>query len=113
MEYQRLFSPMKIGNMEVKNRVVMTAMGVNLSNHDGTANEKTVAYYKERVKGGLGLIITEYTRVNLSLGICSNKEIATEMKGCCNYLYMIGDADKPGRIKDAIHQAYELSCELS
>ena len=40
MEYQTLFSPMKIGNTEIKNRVVMTAMGVDVSDHDGAANEK-------------------------------------------------------------------------
>ena len=64
MGYLRLFSPMKIGSLEIKNRVVMTAMGVDVSSHDGTANEKTVAYYRERAKGGVGLIITEYTRIN-------------------------------------------------
>lgn len=76
MEYQKLFSPMKIGNTEMKNRVVMTAMGVDISDHDGAANEKTVAYYKERAKGGVGLIITEYTRVNEKDGVVAAGQIS-------------------------------------
>jgi 2,4-dienoyl-CoA reductase-like NADH-dependent reductase (Old Yellow Enzyme family) len=59
-----LATPMKIGAVEVRNRVVMTAMGVGVSNPDGTASAKTVAYYRERARGGVGLIITEYTRIN-------------------------------------------------
>lgn len=75
MKYQTLFSPMKIGNIEVKNRVVMTAMGVDISDHDGTANEKTIAYYKERAKGGVGLIIKEYTRVNEKDGVVAARQL--------------------------------------
>lgn len=76
MEYQRLFSPMKIGKVEVKNRIVMAPMGVEISNHDGSANEKTVAYYRERAKGGVGLIITEYTRVNEKDGVVAPSQIS-------------------------------------
>lgn len=76
MEYQTLFSPMKIGNTEIKNRVIMTAMGVDVSDHDGTVNEKTVAYYQERAKGGVGLIITEYTRVNEKDGVVAAGQLS-------------------------------------
>ncbi len=67
---------MKIGNTEIKNRVVMTAMGVDVSDHDGTANEKTAAYYQERAKGGVGLIITEYTRVNEKDGVVAAGQLS-------------------------------------
>lgn len=76
MEYQKLFSPMKIGKVEVKNRIVMAPMGVDISNHDGSANDKTVAYYRERAKGGVGLIITEYTRINEKDGVVAPSQIS-------------------------------------
>ena len=76
MGYETLFSPMKIGKIEIKNRIVMTAMGVDVSDHDGTANEKTVAYYQERAKGGVGLIITEYTRVNEKDGVVAPGQLS-------------------------------------
>ncbi len=76
MAYKKLFSPTKIGSIKVKNRVVMTAMGVDVSDHDGTANEKTVAYYRERAKGGVGLIITEYTRINEKDGVVASGQLS-------------------------------------
>ena len=45
MKYDALFTPFKIGNMEVKNRFVMAPMGTNSS------------HIEARAKGGVGLII--------------------------------------------------------
>lgn len=64
MKYEKLFSPMKIGTTEIKNRVVMAPMLMGLGQFDGTPTEKMMNYYEERAKGGTGLIITEITRVN-------------------------------------------------
>lgn len=63
-----LFSPMKIGKVEIKNRVVMPPMMLGMGQFNGNANEKMMNYYEERAKGGVGLIITEITRVNDSTG---------------------------------------------
>lgn len=64
MEYKYLFTPMKIGTCEIKNRIVMPPMLMGFSNFDGTPTEQLMAYYEERAKGGTGLIMTEITRVN-------------------------------------------------
>ncbi|MBQ6663168.1 MAG: FAD-dependent oxidoreductase [Firmicutes bacterium] len=61
---KNLFSPFRIGNMEVRNRFVMPPMGTNLAEPDGTAGEKLLKYYTERAKGGFGLIITECSAVS-------------------------------------------------
>ena len=53
-----------IGNLEIKNRIVMAPMISNLANPDGSANETIARYLEERAKGGTGLIITEYTYVD-------------------------------------------------
>lgn len=76
MAYEKLLSPMKIGSLEVRNRFVQTAMGVGVSNYDGSAKESTVAYYGERAKGGMGLIISEYTRVNESDGMAGPAQLS-------------------------------------
>ncbi|MCL1632757.1 NAD(P)/FAD-dependent oxidoreductase [Sporolactobacillus sp. CPB3-1] len=76
MNYPLLFSPMKINQLIIKNRGVMTAMGVGLANEDGTASEKSLAYFAERAKGGIGLIITEYTRINEKDGVVSGKQLS-------------------------------------
>lgn len=64
MEYPNLFTPMNIGPVTVKNRLVMTAMCIGLAHHDGAVSDALAAYYEERAAGGTGLIITECTRVN-------------------------------------------------
>ena len=68
MSYEKLFQKGRIGSVEVKNRIVMPAMGVSLAEPDGRANEHIIRYYEERAKGGVGLIITEITRVEPEFG---------------------------------------------
>lgn len=57
-KFQALFKPMKIGKMEVKNRIAMAPMGSHAKNPDGSFNSKGVDYYVARAKGGTGLIVT-------------------------------------------------------
>ncbi len=64
MPYDMLLSPMKIGSMTVRNRTVMTAAEMSLGQTDGTPTERMTAYYEERAKGGVGLIIPGICRVN-------------------------------------------------
>jgi len=55
--YPHLLSPGRIGTLELKNRIAVTAMGVSLSEDDGTVGERLIAYHEEQAKGGAGLII--------------------------------------------------------
>jgi 2,4-dienoyl-CoA reductase-like NADH-dependent reductase (Old Yellow Enzyme family)/thioredoxin reductase len=47
-------------------------MGTDFANPDGTASMRLIRYYEERAKGGVGLIINEYTGVDESTSIPSN-----------------------------------------
>ena len=71
MSYDMLFSPMKIGNLEIKNRVVMAPMCMGFGQFDGRVTEAMHNHYVERAKGGVGLIITEISRVNDITGAAS------------------------------------------
>lgn len=62
---------MKIGNVEIKNRVVMAPMLMGFGTFNGDATEQMINYYEERAKGGTGLIVTEITRVNDLTGASS------------------------------------------
>jgi len=64
--FDTLFSPFTLDGLRLKNRVLMAAMGNNLSHPDGTVSDRAIAYYGERAKGGAGLIITEASPVSLS-----------------------------------------------
>lgn len=63
MKYTKLFESGKIGDLTLKNRLIVGAMGVGFAELGGTPTDRTVAYYEARAKGGFGLIITEVTRV--------------------------------------------------
>ena len=56
---QRLFSPINIGIMEVKNRIVMSPMHTDYGNDDGTISDRLRDYHVARAKGGVGLITLE------------------------------------------------------
>ena len=56
MKYERLFTPIQIGNMELKNRIVMPAMH-HLYTPTGYCTDRFKEYYYRRVEGGAGLII--------------------------------------------------------
>lgn len=68
MKYEMLSSPMKIGNCEIKNRVVLPPMLMGFGQLDGKPTEKMIDYYEARAKGGCGLIMTEITRINDKTG---------------------------------------------
>lgn len=71
MKYDMLFSPMKIGKVEIKNRVVMAPMCMGFGQFDGRVTPAMMDHYVERAKGGVGLIITEITRINDITGAAS------------------------------------------
>ena len=54
--FQFLFSPIRLGNVEVPNRICFSAHTTNFA-IKGLIHERHIAYYEERAKGGCGLII--------------------------------------------------------
>lgn len=76
MDYKMLLSPAKIGNIELKNRVVMAPMCMGFGQFNGKVTPVMEDYYVERAKGGVGLIITEITRVNDMTGASSFGQLA-------------------------------------
>lgn len=64
MKFKYMFTPIKIGSITVPNRFVVSPMGNNFANTDGTMSKRSVAYYGERAAGGFGLITLEATVVD-------------------------------------------------
>ena len=76
MKFDAMFQPIQIGPVTVKNRFVVPPMGNNFANTDGTMSEQSVAYYRERAKGGFGLITIEATVVHKGAkGMQARKEM--------------------------------------
>lgn len=62
-DYSKLFQPITIGNMEVKNRLVVPPMETGFAGPDGGVSDRLIDYYSARAKGGYGLVIVEITAI--------------------------------------------------
>lgn len=62
--YDHVFSPVKIGNCIIPNRLAVTAMVTNYCTEDGFVTDRFIKYHEEKAKGGWGLIYTEDYAVN-------------------------------------------------
>jgi 2,4-dienoyl-CoA reductase-like NADH-dependent reductase (Old Yellow Enzyme family) len=56
-----LFDPVKIGSLELKNRLIMLPMGLGL----GLRSRRATAFYEKRAQGGVAAIITGATPVDI------------------------------------------------
>jgi 2,4-dienoyl-CoA reductase (NADPH2) len=92
MEY--LFSPIKVGSLTLKNRIVMPAMHLGYCNDRSEVTDRLTAFYEERAQGGAALLF---------VGGCPIDEYASSMKE------MIGLSDDrfiPGlkKLTDTVHR---------
>ena len=63
MKYEKLFTPIQINGVELKNRIVMSPMHDGLGLTGGDVNQQVIEYFAARAKGGVGLIINGFTVV--------------------------------------------------
>ena len=61
MPYPKLFSPLSLGGLTLRNRLVMSQMTTNYASEEGFVTERLLRYYLERARGGVGLILVEGT----------------------------------------------------
>ncbi len=64
VNYSSLFTPRKIGNLQINNRLIMSAMGNALADNNGDVTEAMLDYYRVRARGGVGLVITQFAAVS-------------------------------------------------
>jgi len=92
MAYEKLFSPMKLGPLELKNHLSMPPAATQFGLEGGYVSDKHVKWYDEIAAGGVGLVIIE--------------AIGVHKRPSGNLLRMFDDSYKEGfkRIVDTIHK---------
>ena len=98
MAYTKLFRPIKIGPVEIRNRIAMAPMNTLFSENNlgYVFGDQIPAYYAARAKGGTGLIITE--------AVITSKESAKFPAMASNpHLYNVSHIPGMTRIIEAIH----------
>lgn len=90
-----LFQPVNLGKLELKNRIVMAPMTRTYS-PGNVPSDLSVAYYRRRAEGGIGLIVTEGTFVDHAAA-----------SGYPNVPAFYGDEALAGwkKVVDAVHAA--------
>lgn len=93
MRYPTVFQPCRIGGLTLKNRLAMSQMTMNYATEDGMVTDKLIAYYRERAKGGVGLIFVEGT------------SFTPEGRGYVRQIGIASQAHVEGlkRLTDAVH----------
>jgi 2,4-dienoyl-CoA reductase-like NADH-dependent reductase (Old Yellow Enzyme family)/thioredoxin reductase len=96
---RKIFEPTNIGQMQLKNRIVMPPMGTDYAEAGGAVSQRMLDYYEARARGGVGLIIVEGSAPSVRCNI--------SFQGSPSYQASLGD-DKsiPGwrRLTDAAHK---------
>lgn len=96
-----LFSPCKIGNVEIKNRICKAPQTTGLSNMDGSVSPRLVRYYEDLCRGEVGMIIVEYAYVDKLYSKSASNQL-----GICDDEYMCG----LGWLADTIKNEGSVPC---
>lgn len=91
----KLFSPVKIGDLELKNRFMMAPMENGLAEFGGEVSQKLIDFFVERAKNEVSIIIT------------GSVAVTPEGRGLPTQLTVYDDKFVPGlkRLTDAVHNA--------
>jgi len=63
-QFKHLFTPIDIGTMKVKNRIVMLPVTTGYCELDETIGDRFINFFAARAKGGVGLIIVPFSPVH-------------------------------------------------
>ena len=57
--YPHVFSPVRIGKLELRNRIKYASTETNFNYGDGFVSDKEVAYMEAQARGGAGIVTTQ------------------------------------------------------
>lgn len=60
-KYPHIFSPIKVGKLEIKNRIKYASTETNFNYRDGYVSDKEVAYMEAHARGGAGIVTSQGT----------------------------------------------------
>ncbi|MFM9950640.1 MAG: NADH:flavin oxidoreductase/NADH oxidase [Saprospiraceae bacterium] len=104
VKMNNIFAPIKIGELELKNRIVLSPMQ-QYSSEDGYANDWHLVHYGSRAVGGAGLIVTESAIVNPQ-GASTKNDLGIWMDEHIDGLKRVTDFVRKNGAKSAIQLAH-------
>jgi len=101
MGFEKLLSPIKIGELELKNRMIMAPMVTNYCTREGFVTQRLKDYYEERAKGGVALIIVEASTISYPFGLSTAKQVG-----------IYDDRQIPG-LKELVEVVHKHGCKVA
>ena len=105
MKFRRLFESCHLGKLELANRVVMPPMTNNYA-EEGFVTDRMVDFYRERARGGAGLIIVEDSIIEAPRGRHSDEDIIISDDRYLPGLHRLAQAIKDQGAKAAIQLSH-------
>jgi len=98
---EKLFEPVKIGKLELKNRMIMPALNTKFGTEFGAVSERLIDFYVERAKGGVSLIVIENTCIDWPVGKAGTSPIRADEWKFVHGLHDLAEAVHPYGVKIA------------
>src|SRR5215470_11325003 len=103
--FPHLFTPVKLGPLELKNRIVFGAHTVNMS-HEGLPGDRHFGYYRERARGGAAMIVVEPVPVHRTAVLIRGNFLAEDDAVIPHFRRITDECHKHGTVM--MHQAYHV-----
>ncbi|MFQ5914914.1 MAG: FAD-dependent oxidoreductase [Nitrospinota bacterium] len=90
--FPKLFDPIEISGLRLRNRIVKAPMCTNYSTPEGFVTPEMIAYYRERAWGGAGLVVVEFAYVDDVASKSWPRQLGVESDGKLEGLSRLADA---------------------
>jgi len=104
-KFPHLFTPVKLGHLELKNRIVFGAHTANMS-HEGLPGDRHFGYYRERARGGAAMIVVEPAPVHRTAVLIRGNFLAENDAVIPHFRRITDECHKHGTVM--MHQAYHV-----
>ena len=104
-KFPHLFTPVKLGSLELKNRIVFGAHTANMS-HEGLPGDRHFGYYRERARGGAAMIVVEPAPVHRTAVLIRGNFLAENDAVIPHFRRITDECHKHGTVM--MHQAYHV-----
>jgi len=103
--FPHLFSPVKLRDLELKNRIVFGAHTANMS-HEGLPGDRHFGYYRERARGGAAMIVVEPAPVHRTAILTRGNFLAESDAVIPHFRRITDECHSHGTVM--MHQAYHV-----
>lgn len=109
--FEYLFSPFRVGHLEVPNRIVFSAHVTHFPDENLLPTEKQLYYYAERAKGGAGMIVIGGSIAHITSFLCPGRNLVSDDRAIPMYKRITAAVHEHGT--KILTQVYNVGSEMT